>query len=666
MRRQLRLAAFPLAGLALALAAVLAFLYARARDYDHSKYFENVALLRQIQQVDANSELDALKSKFGINADYDPLATRLAELNSLQERLDRVLAEPGAAALPGLAAAGAAFRRAVRDKTGRLEQFKSHNAVLRNSLDFLPTAASDVRRAAQRAAGGDARALRRVSEQAGKLLLMGLEFNQSGSGGQAVEIEVEIERLLAGSETLPAEVGDALDTFAAHMHTLLHEHLLVGDLLKNIAAVQLTARVGDIERLLAAEQHTRAREAERYRRYLLLFSAALIGLLLYVAICLIRSHAVIRRVNGELREANEGLEKRVQERTEQLRATQGELLSTARRAGMAEIASNVLHNVGNVLNSVNVSAGLIASRVRDSKAEGLARAVELLDQHAGDLGAFLGQDPKGKLLPGYLARLAATLAAERQSLLAEIGHLSTSLDHIKEVVSTQQSYARGTGVVEPVRLQDLMEDALRMHAGGLSRHEVTVVRQFAEVPVLALDKHRLLQILINLIGNAKQAMAGMAGRPQRLTLACELAAGPAGQRLLIRVADEGEGIAPENLTRIFSHGFTTRRNGHGFGLHSSALAAREMGGSLSAHSDGPGQGAVFTLELPVRPAMPGAKIQLFPRLRAAAASGRVGRTRKHEKFMTDADRQPVPSRAPRQAGHSHEQARDFDEPDGPG
>lgn len=145
-------------------------------------------------------------------------------------------------------------------------------------------------------------------------------------------------------------------------------------------------------------------------------------------------------------------------------------------------------------------------------------------------------------------------------------------------------------------IDELLEDALRMNAGALTRHHVTVVRQYSEVPQVMGDKHRLLLILINLISNAKYAMTDLSNRPRTMTLGVEIV----DQAFLqISVRDDGEGIAPENMTRIFAHGFTTRKEGHGFGLHSCALAAIEMNGHLTAHSDGPGLGALFTLQLPL-------------------------------------------------------------------
>jgi len=280
----------------------------------------------------------------------------------------------------------------------------------------------------------------------------------------------------------------------------------------------------------------------------------------------------------------------------ELEAAYRELVETSRQAGMAEIATNVLHNVGNILNSVNVSAALVSSTLGDSRAKGLSRALHLMAEHEADLGHFLTLDDKGRLLPGYLKGVAQALADEQQRMTAELANLTQSIDHIKAVVATQQSYAGGGSLVEPVQICDMAEDALRINCGALTRRGVVVVRQFSPVPVVRLDRARVLQILVNLITNASDAMENMATGSHRITLSVDAID---GRSLRIAIRDEGEGIPAQNLTRIFAHGFTTRKTGHGFGLHSCALAARQMGGTLTAHSDGPGLGAIFTLELPI-------------------------------------------------------------------
>jgi signal transduction histidine kinase len=287
----------------------------------------------------------------------------------------------------------------------------------------------------------------------------------------------------------------------------------------------------------------------------------------------------------------------VHERTAQLRGTQAELVDTARKAGMAEIAVNVLHNVGNVLNSVNVSANLVGQKVRGSKSAGLRKAVTLIQEHPADLGDFLTIDARGKALPGYLDKLATTLESERTTIDEELLRLMKGIDHIKEIVSAQQSLAGVSGVLEPVEIDELVDDGLRM-AGVLGNDEVTVLRDLSDVGPVLLDRHRVLLVLLNLMGNAKHAMKANTGCHE-LRVRAEVTAGPKGEAMSIIVADNGQGIPAENMARIFVHGFTTSAEGHGFGLHSSALAAVEMGGRLTAHSDGVGSGAVFTLEVPL-------------------------------------------------------------------
>ena len=278
-----------------------------------------------------------------------------------------------------------------------------------------------------------------------------------------------------------------------------------------------------------------------------------------------------------------------------------QLLNVSRQAGMAEVATSVLHNVGNVLNSVNVSASLASEKISRSSIADVARIAALFRDHEADLPRFLA-GAQGAKLPLYLTSLAQHLAEEQRSVLAELNSLSAHIDHIKEIVAVQQSYARIAGVTETLPPASLMEDALRINAAALGRHGIEVIREYGETPPLEVDKHKALQILVNLIGNAKYAMEG-AGLPgKRLTLRIR----PEGAAFVsMSVSDDGVGIPPENLPRIFEHGFTTRKDGHGFGLHSAALAAKEMEGALAAHSGGAGRGAVFTLTLPIFPQPPG-------------------------------------------------------------
>ncbi len=285
------------------------------------------------------------------------------------------------------------------------------------------------------------------------------------------------------------------------------------------------------------------------------------------------------------------------EMAERIERVQKDLVDASRQAGMAEVATNVLHNVGNVLNSINVSASLATERLKSSKGARLGDVAALLTRHKGDIAQFMAQDPRGQKIPDYLAALASQLQGERDLLLKELADLRANLDHIKDAVNMQQAYARRCGVLENVTVEELVEDSLRMNTGALTRHHVALERDYRDKPGITVDKHKVLQILVNLIRNAKYACDESGNSDKRVLVRIE--AVPEGA--CISVIDNGVGIAPEVMDRLFSHGFTTRKSGHGFGLHSAALAAAELGGKLHASSEGPGRGASFQLTLPTKP-----------------------------------------------------------------
>ena len=273
------------------------------------------------------------------------------------------------------------------------------------------------------------------------------------------------------------------------------------------------------------------------------------------------------------------------------------LVDVSRQAGMAEIATGVLHNVGNTLNSVNISTGLVLDRLRKSRVTNLAKAAAMLREHASDFASFFTKDPQGLKLPHYLIALSDELQEEREAVIQEMRALSESVEHIKSIVSMQQKHARAGGTVEELAVPQLIDEALRLHAVSFERLGIHIEREYAQVPPITVDRHKLLQILVNLLSNARHALVASPSADKRLSIRVRRA--PEGEQLRIEVVDNGMGIAPENQPRLFTQGFTTKKEGHGFGLHISALAAAEMKGRLSCSSPGPGQGATFTLELPM-------------------------------------------------------------------
>jgi sensor domain CHASE-containing protein len=281
--------------------------------------------------------------------------------------------------------------------------------------------------------------------------------------------------------------------------------------------------------------------------------------------------------------------------TQRLDESRTKTLETAHRAGMAEIATGVLHNVGNAINTVNVNAELLAEAVKTSKVPGLEKAAALLKEQQPRLAEFAATDPRFPKLVDYLISLSGTLAQQQASMMEQIETLQGKVHHIRDIVSTQQAYAGAPEFRKEEDLLNLLEDALRINADLLDRQHVTVERMFSIVPQLPVNRVKLMQILTNLVKNAAEAIRETGRGSGRLVV---MAAPASDGGAIVRITDDGVGIKPEHLKKSFSHGFTTKHDGHGFGLHYCANALTEMGGRITVESDGEGKGATFTVTLP--------------------------------------------------------------------
>jgi PAS domain S-box-containing protein len=314
-----------------------------------------------------------------------------------------------------------------------------------------------------------------------------------------------------------------------------------------------------------------------------------------------QSRVQILEKNQELEKTNTSLHVEITERKKaesEREKLHQQLIQASRQAGMADVASSVLHNVGNVLNSINVSTDTLIKTLKKPMVGDVCRIASLFNEHQHNLQQFLTVDPKGKQIPGYLGLVAESLSGSHQTIQSELDALVKKVDHIKQVIMSQQDIARAGTIREAVTAEDLMEQALMMAMPEPEKYRIDVVKEFAHVPKFMTDRHQVLQILVNLITNAKNAMVEYPGHAHRLTLRIGSAAEGKGS-VRLEVSDTGRGIAPEHLPRLFTQGFTTRKAGHGLGLHSAAIAAKGVGGSIKAQSEGDGRGATFTVDLPL-------------------------------------------------------------------
>ena len=313
------------------------------------------------------------------------------------------------------------------------------------------------------------------------------------------------------------------------------------------------------------------------------------------------SRAQILQKNQELETTNMSLHVEMDQRKKaeaEKEKLYQQLMNASRQAGMADVASSVLHNVGNVLNSINVSTDTLIKTLKKPMVGDVCRIASMFHEHQDNLQEFLTADPKGKQIPSYLGLVAESLSGSHQTIQGELDSLVKKVDHIKQVIMSQQDIARAGNIREPASSEDLMEQALLMTLPEPEKYHIHVVREYSPVPTIMTDRHQVLQVLVNLITNAKNAMVEHSGVTRRLTLRI----GVFSDRMpfsRFEVVDTGGGISPANLPKLFAQGFTTRKAGHGLGLHSAAIVAKNLGGALQAQSAGEGQGATFTLDLPL-------------------------------------------------------------------
>lgn len=287
------------------------------------------------------------------------------------------------------------------------------------------------------------------------------------------------------------------------------------------------------------------------------------------------------------------------EKEKELKEMQTDLAEASFQAGKAEMATDVLHNVGNVLNSINVSVSLINSKTRESKLSNLEKVALMVQEHINDLCSFFTEDAKGKLIPGYLSEVTKIMVKEQQEILDKLKHLIDDLGHVKSIISMQQNYGKSSSTEIVSTVDEIIEDAIRINSSGLEKRRIRIVRDFQDIGQVTIDKQKAIQIFVNLIGNAKDALESNDESDRVITVRSYK---PDDEHIRVEVIDNGSGISKENLENLFKHGFTTKETGHGFGLHSGVIAAKEMSGSLTAYSDGAGCGAKFVLEIPFKPA----------------------------------------------------------------
>ncbi|NGP87955.1 ATP-binding protein [Fodinibius halophilus] len=317
----------------------------------------------------------------------------------------------------------------------------------------------------------------------------------------------------------------------------------------------------------------------------------MIMLILFIINAAASFYSQARKLAG-MRSKMEDKNEKLNETVEELKSTRNELVEKAHKAGMADLATGVLHNIGNILNSVNISTSVINETLQKSKIPKLQQANELLDEHKDNLKEFIAEDSRGPKLLNYYLKLGQPLSQEHEKLQEHCNRLIDKVNLMLEVIDAQQDYAKVGRIVEEVQLEEIVEDTLKLQAGSIERHELHIQKDFEDTDTVEVQKSKLIHILVNLFKNAKEAMTNVNRDERVLTIGTS----QDEDHIYLSISDNGDGISEANKKKIFNHGFTTKRSGHGYGLHTCANYMAEMDGKILVESEG--QGATFTLLFP--------------------------------------------------------------------
>jgi len=589
-----------LAACAMLLASVLVYLYWMSKSDESGTYAQARDLIRQIKQYDAQWESAVLKARTTTNYNYDPLVLPLMEMKRLWREFRTLEGRIEKTALPAWQAAFADYQQAFDAKILLVSRFKTHNAILRNSLAFLPDAADVIQVHLGQLVDADALRLRRITSDTYDLMLSSLEFAQTTTEDKAADILVGLNNLSVNKERLPVDFQAPIDTISKHIELILHEQPKVDQLLGAIEAVPIAERLDAIALMLDRDEQAATLTAQRYHFYLLVFSTLLVLLLLYMGVWLMRSYAEINRVNRALVSANDELEQRVERRTQALgqasaalqrevderRLLESQLVQSEKLASLGQLAAGVAHEVNNPIGFVSSNLGA-------------------LDDYFGRLQNMLKAyaDAENTLIPHGLSAELAKLrtAIELDYLLEDIPALiresKDGISRVARIVKDLKDFSRvdSSQDWQLADLQQGIESTLNIVASEL-RHKADLVKDYQPLPQVECLPSQINQVVMNLLVNATQAMGPERGR-------ITLRTGANDAWVWIEVGDSGCGIPAESLQKIFDPFYTTKPigQGTGLGLSLSYGIIKRHGGEIQVTSE-VGVGTTFRVELPIHQA----------------------------------------------------------------
>jgi signal transduction histidine kinase len=590
------LRAFAVATVAFVLIAVLAFLYAKSSSVDADRKMQIEGVLKQVKQLDAEWNVDVLKSRMELNKNYDPLTNPLADLSFLQKRLAD---EADALDQPELKKAVDDLRGLIDQKTDLVDQFKAENAILKNSLRYVPTAIDELQAETRRAKrpGAPSDALDTLNVRANQLLNDVLKYNLLPDSAAAKSIEASLLQIEADESQYPKDVATSMRNLTRHTRTILRQRLVESDVLAQIAAMPMSPAIDRVGEVFDRNFQSQLAESERYRNYLLAYSTLLLALLVYIGARLLRSYRIIGRVNKDLIHANETLEQRVRDRTEELskalhnlKESETQLVQSEKMASLGQMVAGVAHEINTPLAYVRSSLETVESRMAETMREFSDATV-----------ALLGVMRSGSVSDDELAEKfeAASEIADRMvefSVIDEVGGLLRDgvhgVDQITKIVLNLKNFSRlDRSQISNQSVDACVDDTLRLAKSIIKGRKVTKI--LGGTAPIRCAPSQINQVLLNLITNAVQATTDSG----QITVVTR---NRGDQHVAVEVIDNGTGIPDDVIPRIFDPFFTTKAVGKGTGLGLAIVykIVEQHGGRILVHSK-EGAGTKFTVILPI-------------------------------------------------------------------
>lgn len=557
---------------ATALAGALAFLYDKTQAVDLREQNEILGFLRELKEVDNRWDHDVLRARAELATADLPATNRGAAAAKALQNLSAAVARTQS---PALSAGLPELSAAIKEKAALVEKFRAENGAAQAALRDIAKNAAEL----GTLAGGLKARPPALEPALNTLTTAAPQYYWFGQDNQRAALEAAAAPLRA----LPDALRDPAVKLDSAVQALLKAKPAGQALSTKLALLTSGPRLDNLTLSFNSEVEATLQDKERYRVYLIAYAGALLILLAYLG--------------GKLKASNVELEKRVEERTRELSAamqhlkeSESQLIQSEKMSSLGQMVAGVAHEINTPLAYVKNSLGTVAEKLPELKSvlDNCEKLLALLQ--AGNDASGLSK--QFALVSQQIAQLKQQGVVDELAGLVKDGLYGTG--QMAEIVGNLKDFSRlDRSKVTSFNLNEGLQSTLLLAKHLLKA--VTINKNLGDVKPIVCSPSQINQVFLNLITNAAQAMGE---RPGTITLTTRVE----GDGVAVDVADDGNGIAPEVLPKIFDPFFSTKEigKGTGLGLSISYKIVQQHGGRINVESK-VGSGTRFTVWLPFKP-----------------------------------------------------------------